>query len=105
MKHIADNQTVELPGIPAIPVKRGRKAITGVPMTAAQRKRRSRFRQMQAALKTDGIANKIPVQLGCTVDESTRRWLKAQARQMGCSVGDMVDVLVRAARDKTASNA
>ncbi|BCL75302.1 hypothetical protein JHS3_10380 [Jeongeupia sp. HS-3] len=100
MRHPDDRQTAELPGLPTTK-KRGRPSIGAKAMTSAERKRRSRFNQLQRALQSKDVANtQIPAQLNAVVDESTRRYLVAAAREQGTTVGKLVDQLVAAERHR-----
>ncbi|WP_283149373.1 hypothetical protein [Silvimonas soli] len=94
MKQAADTLTAELPGLSVV-LKRGRPCVGARPMTAAERKRRSRHQRMQSALTSlDVTSVQIPVQLNAVVDERTRRLLRQRAAERGVTIGVLIDEMM-----------
>ncbi|MBB5190104.1 hypothetical protein HNQ50_000814 [Silvimonas terrae] len=94
MKQAADTMTAELPGL-SMMLRRGRPCVGTRPMTAAERKRRSRQLRMQSALLSSDVASvQVPVQLNAVVDERTRRLLRQRAAERGVTMGELIDQLM-----------
>jgi hypothetical protein len=92
-KQAEDRKTLELPDLPKLPAKRGPKPLGDKPMTAAERKRRSRQNQRQAGF-TNGASGRVPAQLNVEVEELLLRRLRRAAEAEGIPMRDILERLL-----------
>ncbi|QZA79818.1 RepB family protein [Deefgea piscis] len=92
MKHPGDQHTLELPEIPLLK-KRGRPAIHGKPMSAAERKRRSR--SMQVGRATRDHNQRLPKALSVEIDASLHQRLKRYCEANGMTQIEALEQLIQ----------
>lgn len=90
MKHPGDNTTMELPGLPPIPKKRGRKPFGQVAMTPAQRIKRYRT---QSTAKPAETPRKPFTTL---LDENLQERLRSTAQAQGIPMYQALELILLA---------
>lgn len=92
-KQAEDRKTLELPDLPKLPAKRGPKPLGDKPMTAAERKRRSRHNQRQKGF-IDAASGRVPAQLNVEVEELLIRRLRRAAESEGVPMREVLERLL-----------
>jgi hypothetical protein len=92
MKHPKDHHTLELPAIPT-PVKRGRPSIGHAPMTAAERKRRSRALQVKRATQNHQL--RLPKALSVEIDASLHQRFRMYCEAHGYTQAQGLELLLQ----------
>nr|WP_314898802.1 RepB family protein [uncultured Deefgea sp.] len=96
MKHPSDQHTLELPEMPT-PKKRGRPAILGRAMSAAERKRRSRSLQVGRATRDHN--QRLPKALSVEIDASLHQKLKRYCEANGKTQIETLEQLIQTLPD------
>ncbi len=96
MKHPSDQHTLELPEMPLLK-KRGRPAINGKAMSAAERKRRSRSLQVGRAIRDH--LQRLPKALSVEIDASLHQKLKRHCQATGKTQIEALEQLIQTLPD------